>query len=239
MTISRKSRPCLCGKIADSNFCPGEVNVKNTRLLIVSILALVLFGTCIFFLRDLIFGGVVGTYEEAQPNMSEYRDKWITYEVTACLGEYAEETETQYFIPTGHTYYYVIWMADGSLMPLSVSKKADREYLDALTDATYDYIDGKTKRIEMEPRTFTGTIKNQESEARGYYDDLLSYWQATEADGYTVRYELMDCSESKGLYIFFASFAMLIPLGGIAIYIVNVRKEKGKKVSPEQEYLPR
>ena len=215
------------------------MNVKNTRLLIVSILALVLFGTCIFFLRDLIFGNVVGTYEEAQPNMSEYKDKWITYDVIACLGEYAEETETTNFIPTGHKYYYMIWMADGSLMPLAVSKKADREYLDAMTDATYDYIDGKTKRIEMEPRTFTGTIKNQDPEVRGYYNDMLSYMQATEADGYTIRYELMDCTESKGLYILFASLAMLIPLGGIAIYIVNVRKEKSKKLNPEQEYLPR
>ena len=213
--------------------------MKNTRLLIVSILALVLFGTCIFFLRDLIFGGVVGTYEEAQPNMSEYRDKWITYEVTACLGEYAEETETQYFIPTGHTYYYVIWMADGSLMPLSVSKKADREYLDALTEATYDYIDGKTKMIEMEPKTFIGTIKSQETEAKKYYDEALSYMGTTVSDGWTVRYELLDCTETRVKYILLCSAVMMIPVLGLVVTAVGARKEKRRQQNPEQDYLPR
>lgn len=111
--------------------------MKNTKLLIISLVAFVFFGIIIFFMRNLIFGGIAGTYEEAQPNKSAYTDKWISYEVIACFGEYAEETETEYFIPTGHSYYYLIWMADGSIMPLSVSKKADKEYLDALTLAKY------------------------------------------------------------------------------------------------------
>ena len=148
--------------------------MKSIRLLIVSLLALALFGTALFFMRNLIFGGVVGTYEEAALNRAEYNDKWISYEVVACLGEYAEETETQYFIPTGHAYYYVIWMADGSIMPLSVSKKADREYLDALTDATYAYIDGTTKMIEMEPRTFVGYELMDCTQTRGGYIALVS-----------------------------------------------------------------
>ena len=92
---------------------------SNKRLLIISIIAFVFFGVICFFLRNLIFGGVAGTYEEAVPNRSEYNDKWISYEVIACLGVYAEETESQYFIPTGHSYYYLIWMADGSIMPLA------------------------------------------------------------------------------------------------------------------------
>ncbi|MBQ5767834.1 MAG: hypothetical protein IIV94_02970, partial [Clostridiales bacterium] len=130
----------------------------KVRLAVVSVLCLLLFGTCTFFLRNLIFGDVKATYEEAEPNYSEYNDQWISYEVIACLGCYAEGTESYNFIPTGHEYYYMVWMVDGSVMPLSVSKKADREYLDALTDATYDYVDGKTDMIEMEPRTFLGTV---------------------------------------------------------------------------------
>ena len=124
-------------------------------------------------------------------NQSEYKDQWISYDVIACLGEYAEETETTNFIPTGHTYYYMCWMADGSIMPLSVSKKADKEYLDAMTEATYDYIEEKTDMIEMEPKTFIGTVSGQSSELLGYYNDGLGYLETTEANGWTIRYTLL------------------------------------------------
>lgn len=212
---------------------------NNKKLLIISIIAFVFFGVICFFLRNLIFGGVAGTYEEAVPNRSEYNDKWISYEVIACLGVYAEETESQYFIPTGHSYYYLIWMADGSIMPLSVSKKADREYLDALSEATYDYIDGKTKMIEMEPKTFIGTIKSQETEARKYYDEALSYMGTTAADGWTVRYELLDCTETRVKYILLCSAVMMIPVLGLVVTAVGARKEKRRQENPEQDYLPR
>ena len=212
---------------------------NNKKLLIISIIAFVFFGVICFFLRNLIFGGVAGTYEEAVPNRSEYNDKWISYEVIACLGVYAEETESQYFIPTGHSYYYLIWMADGSIMPLSVSKKADREYLDALSEATYDYIDGKTKMIEMEPKTFIGTIKSQETEAKKYYDEALSYMGTTAADGWTVRYELLDCTETRVKYILLCSAVMMIPVLGLVVTAVGARKEKRRQENPEQDYLPR
>ena len=146
---------------------------SGVRLLIISTLALIFFGVAAFFTRDLIFGGVVGTYEQAAADRNSYNDKWVSYDVVACLGKYAEATETTNLIPTGHTYYYVVWMKDGSFMPLAVSKKADREYLDALTNATYDYIDKKTERIEMDPKTFTGTVKSQETKAKNYYDEAL------------------------------------------------------------------
>ena len=193
----------------------------------------------IFFMRNLLFGGVAGTYEEAQPNKSEYTDKWISYEVIACFGEYAEETETQYFIPTGHSYYYLIWMADGSIMPLSVSKKADREYLDALTQATYDYCNGDTKMIEMEPRTFIGTIKTQEHEALDYYKYALEGMETTEANGWTIRYELMDCTDTRLGYILLCSAVMMIPVLGIVITVVNAKKEKKSKLNADANYLPK
>ncbi|MBR3340411.1 MAG: hypothetical protein IKG30_02225 [Clostridiales bacterium] len=213
--------------------------MKNTKLLIISLVAFVFFGIIIFFMRNLIFGGIAGTYEEAQPNKSAYTDKWISYEVIACFGEYAEETETEYFIPTGHSYYYLIWMADGSIMPLSVSKKADKEYLDALTLATYDYCDGKTRMIEMEPRTFIGTIKSQETEALRYYNEALTGMETTAANGWTIRYELMDCTDTRLGYILLCSAVIMIPVFGIVSYIVSVKKEKKTKVNGETGYLPR
>ena len=214
--------------------------MKSTvRLAVVSIIGLLLFGTCAFFLRDLLFGGIAGTYEEAEPNRSEYNDKWISYEVIACLGCYAEGTETYAFIPTGHEYYYMIWMADGSIMPLSVSKKADREYLDAMADATYDYINGNTKMIEMEPRTFIGSLSSQDSEVNGYYRDSLDYLEITEADGWVIRTVLLDCTKTRTSYIVLVGIVMLIPIGGITLSIVNARKEKRKKENPEQDFLPR
>ena len=212
--------------------------MKRARLLIISILCFVLFGACIFFLRNLLFGGVAASYEEAALNKEAYKDQWITYDVVACLGEYAEATETQYFIPTGHEYYYLIWMEDGSIMPLSVSKKADREYLDALTDATYDYIDGKTKMIEMEPRTFVGVVKAQESEAVSYYNGSLQSAGITPTAGYTIRYELLDCTMNRTDYLLLAGGVMLIPILGVVVTIVGYKKEK-KKVQGEEAYLPK
>ena len=212
---------------------------SNVRLAVVSILGLVLFGTCAFFLRNLMFGGIAGTYEEAEPNRSEYNDKWISYEVIACLGCYAEGTETYAFIPTGHEYYYMIWMADGSIMPVSVSKKADREYLDALTEATYDYIDGKTKMIEMEPRTFIGTLSSQDSEVNGYYRESLDYMEISEEDGWVIRSVLLDCTKTRTSYLVLVGLVMMIPVAGIVLCVRTARKEKHKKENPEQDFLPR
>ncbi|MBR3278053.1 MAG: hypothetical protein IKG01_03965 [Lachnospiraceae bacterium] len=214
--------------------------MKSTvKLAIVSVLCLILFGTCTFFMRNLLFGGIAGTYEQAEPNRKEYNDKWITYEVVACLGCYAESTETYAFIPTGHEYFYIIWMEDGSIMPLSVSKKADRDYLDALTDATYDYIDGNTKMIEMEPRTFIGTVSSQDSEIAGYYRDALNSIEITEANGWVIRSVLLECTKTRTSYLILVGAVMMIPVLGITFTIVNVRKEKRKKENPEQDYLPR
>ena len=212
---------------------------SNVKLAIVSVLCLILFGTCTFFMRNLLFGGIAGTYEQAEPNRKEYNDKWITYEVVACLGCYAESTETYAFIPTGHEYFYIIWMEDGSIMPLSVSKKADRDYLDALTDATYDYIDGKTRMIEMEPRTFIGTVSSQDSEIAGYYRDALNSIEITEANGWVIRNVVMECTKTRASYLILVGVVLMIPVLGITFTIVNVRKEKRKKENPEQDYLPR
>lgn len=212
---------------------------KRTGLIIISTLALLLFGVCVFSLRDLIFGGVAATYETASENQYEYADKWITYEVIACLGEYAEYTETEYFIPTKHAYYYMCWMEDGALMPLSVSSKKDREYLDAMTDATYDYIEGKTDSIEMEPKVFTGVVKTQEREALNYYNGMLEEMNATEKDGFKVKYVLLDCSESRSHYIFLASAVMCIPILGFVVSFVGFRKDKKKQENEADTYLPR
>ena len=212
---------------------------SGKRLLIISIIGFIIPVLAIVFMKDLLFSGVAATYEEAALNQSEYSDKWISYEVIACLGEYAEETETQYFIETGHTYYYIIWMADGSLMPLSVSKKADKEYLDAMTDATCDYLEGKTKMIEMEPRTFIGTVSNQKTEAVSYYNDMLSYLKLTEDDGWVVRYTLLDCTGSRAGSIALVSIVTLIPVLGVVISIVSIKKENRKPKNQEELYLPK
>ena len=218
----------------------GEIIMRNGKgLLIASIIMFIIPVLAIIFMRDLLFSGVVATYEEAALNQSEYEDKWISYEVIACLGEYAEETETHNFIETGHSYYYVIWMADGSIMPMSVSKKEDREYLDALTDATYDYVDGKTKMIEMEPRTFVGTVKNQKSEAVGYYNELLNYLEISEADGWVIRYTLLDCTSTRLGTIGLVAAVTMIPVLGIVASIVSMNKNKKKYEHPEDAYLPR
>ena len=211
---------------------------SQAKLLVLSTIALIFFGVAVFFLRGLIFGDVVGTYEQAAANRTEYNDKWVSYEVVACLGKYAEKTESTNFIPTGHEYYYLIWMKDGSFMPISVSKKEDREYLDKLTDATYDYIDKKTEKIEMDPKAFTGTVKSQESKAKKYYMEALNKMNILGKTKNTIYYDLMDCSASKTYYRLLAGGVLLIPVLGYTVAIVNIAKAR-KKPSKEEEYLPK
>ena len=212
---------------------------SGKRLLIVSCITFVIPIMLIVFMRDSLFKGVVATYEEAALNRYEYAEKWVSYEVIACLGCYAEETETTDFIETKHDYYYMIWMADGSIMPLSVSKKADREYLDALTEATWDYCDNKTKMIEMAPRTFVGMVTSQPTEARKYYDEALAYMETTEEEGWTIRYELLDCTGSRAKNIILVGIVTLVPVLALAYSFFRIRKENYQKKHEEDYYLPR
>lgn len=212
---------------------------KHTGLLILSILALLFFGGSAFFMRNLLFGGIAATYEEAVDNYSEYSEKWISYDVVACLGPFAEYTETQYFIPTSHKYYYVCWMEDGAMMPMCVSDKKDREYLDALTEATYDYVDGKTEIIEVDPRTFVGTVSATNKDVNMYYNDALKDLKATESDGVDVKYVLLDCAEDRAHYILLVGAVMLIPILGFVVCFVGIRKDKKKQENEPETYLPR
>ena len=186
--------------------------MKKTGLLVVSIIAFVLFGACAFFMRDLLFGGVKGTYEEVVDNYNAYSEQWISYEVVACLGNYAEETESYSFIPTGHEYYYI---------------------------TTYDYFDGVTKTISVPPREFIGTVKAQKSDAEKYYKEGLDYLKISEKDGWVIRHVLLDCTSSRASTILLVGGVMLIPVFGFVTYFVNAAKEKKKKLNPEEEYLPR
>ena len=213
--------------------------MKKTGLLIVSIIAFVLFGAVAFFMRDLLFGGVKGTYEEVVDNYESYSDQWISYEVVACLGNYAEGTESYSFIPTGHEYYYIIMMEDGSVMPMSVSKKADKEYLDALTDATYDYLDGVTNTISVPSREFIGTVKTQKTDAQKYYKEGLNYLKISASEGWVIRNVLFDCTSTRTGTILLVGGVMMIPILGFVVYFVNLGKENKKKLKPEEEYLPR
>lgn len=212
--------------------------MKKTGLLIVSIIALILVGVAAFALKDLMFDDVKGRYEDVVDNYTDYKEQWISYEVVACLGNYAEGTESYSFIPTGHEYYYIIWMEDGSVMPMCVSKKADKEYLDRLTDATYDYLDGVTDTISIPPREFTGTVKSQKSEAEKYYKEGLNYLKITAANGWVVRDVLLDCTSTRTGTILLVGGVSLIPILGFVAYIVNLGNGK-KKLKPEEEYLPK
>ena len=129
-------------------------------------------------------------------------------------------------------------MKDGSFMPISVSKKADREYLDNLTNATYDFIDKKTEKIEMDPKTFIGTVKSQETKAKNYYDEALVKLKIKGNTTHTIYYELMDCTSSKTKYRLLVGGVMLIPTLGFVSFFLNVAKAR-KKPSKEEEYLPK
>ena len=56
---------------------------KTTGLIVLLVIFVIFFGAVTFFMRDLLFGNVVATYEEAEPNYKSYSDKWISYEAVA------------------------------------------------------------------------------------------------------------------------------------------------------------
>ena len=214
--------------------------MKHKGLLIASILLFVLFGISVFFLRDLLFGDVKATYEEAMYNHEAYKDQWISLDVYGCFGCYAEGTESYSFLSTSHEYYYIIWLDEGKVMPLSVSKKEEKEYLDNLTDATYDYIEGKTAKINLPPHTFTGTVKKQEAEAGLYYTRTLMDWEIDKPHGWEASEVLLDCTSTKGGTIALACGVALIPIFGIVASIISsTDRVKKKKIKPEEEYLPK
>ncbi|MCQ2503499.1 MAG: hypothetical protein MJ084_07115 [Saccharofermentans sp.] len=212
--------------------------MKNKKLFVLALVFLAIIGLVVFFMRDLVFGGVVTTYDIACRDTDAYSDQWVSYEVAGCLGEYCEGTDTYGFIPTGHQYYYVVWMNDGSFMPISVSKKADKEYLDSLTDATYYYLDDKTDYIMSEPRTFVGTVKKtQESEAAGYYREALDDFGINGME-YTIHNELFDCTSSKTNYIVMISLLTCLPIICIIVSFVSEGPKTKKQLQSEETFLP-
>lgn len=216
----------------------GTEMKNGKKLLVLSLVLLIMIGTCTFFLRNLLFGDVAGTYEQAVADRDQYKEVWVSYEVVACLGNYAEGSEYYGFIPTGHEYHYLVWMEDGSFMPLSVSKKADREYLDSLTNATYDYLEKKTSKIEVEPRTFTGTVKNLETKIKGFYSNALSKMNIKVTEDHKVYYDLMDCTSSRTSYCLLVGGVMLIPILGFVFAFSSIVKEK-RRPKGEEIYLPK
>lgn len=212
---------------------------EHVGLLILSIIALFMFGAMMFFLKDLLFGDVKATYEEAMYNSGAYSEQWISLDVYGCFGEYCEETETEYFIPTKHTYYYVIWLDDGKVMPLCVSKKAEKEYLDALTDATYSYLYGETPTIQMAPHTFTGTVSVQQSKAGSFYKEYLDSIDVTAENGWEISNVLLVCTSTRASTFLLVVVIMLIPILGIVVVGVAAARNNRKKQRPEELYLPR
>lgn len=212
---------------------------EHVGLLILSVITLFMFGALMFFLKDLIFGGVKATYEEAMYNHTAYIEQWISLDVYGCFGEYCEETETDYFFPTKHTYYYVIWLDDGKVMPLCVSKKEEKEYLDALTDATYAYLYGETPSIQMAPHTFTGTVTAQQSKAGSFYKDFLDEIDVTEENEWEISNVLLVCTSNRASTILMVCAIMLIPILGIVVVAVAAVRNNRKKLKPEEMYLPK
>ena len=107
-------------------------------------------------------------------------------EIWACLGPYAEEYQTRYFIKSSDsTYYYLIPTSDG-FISISTSDKTLIAKLNNLKNATYDYITGETDNIYCTPIEFEGKIIKLNSEIEGYmYEWLYSsglYDQTTTKD---------------------------------------------------------
>ena len=93
--------------------------------------------------------------------------------------------------------------------------------------------------IEMESRTFTGTVSSLDSDVVKYYKEALTYLEISEADGWVIRDTQLDCSKTRTSYILLIGAVLMIPVIGIVSTVVNLKKEKKKKENPEMDYLPR
>ncbi|MBR5761138.1 MAG: hypothetical protein IKX87_03855 [Lachnospiraceae bacterium] len=111
----------------------------------------------------------------------------------AAFGGFADMKENGKVTKT----YYVVWLDDDTIAAVAVYP-SDQDKLDAIVDATWEYIYGNSNTFA--PIPYAGVVKAESmgAEVKKYYHDLLDEMNITDND-FTIREVLLDYTNGSGL----------------------------------------
>ena len=177
-------------------------------------------------------------------------------EIYACLGPYAEEYQTRYFVKTSDsTYYYFIPVGTENFISISTSDSSLVAKLNALDTATTKYINGEADNIYYSPIEFEGKIIGLDSEMAGYlYDWLYStgFEAATTTKEelktrYLGNYKIVALSDGGSSSMIVGGGMTIIGLIGLLVCLLIYFTTRNKAAAnagewqstmPAQEYQP-
>lgn len=200
---------------------------KKMIALIAVIIVFVAFGSIyLAYKAEYIFGGEPRDIMSAMPKNGSRSTEHVTMNINAVVANYAyTKHRINGIIPFGTDQHYIIWLEDGSVVSVKVKNKKTIRKLDAMIDATWDYIQGKTTTLP-EPIKVQGQLSYIEYEIQNYYKKTLNDIGFTES-GLPIHYIEVDLTETKGRAIFLTAF-MYVMAGLCAWSLVKTIKERKK-----------
>ncbi len=159
----------------------------------------------------------------------------VSVSVDADFGCFATLEHRTNGIKTGEDAYYLVCLYDENdpemsdvYMSLKVKKKADKETLDSICDATFEYLNGTSQKL-ANPVIFEGVLKEMESQEKSYFKSWMSDMGADESDmEQYCRYFTIDTTVTKGTAIFDICIMLLLIAIGVGV-IISTIKAKNKK----------
>ena len=166
----------------------------------------------------------------------------ITIDIDFLTPAYAESKGAFGFGIT-HSYYYIAWLDDGSLITISAKESSKIQELNKFSSEVYDYVMGKTTTAPK-PISVTGELHKLDSEVAEYFKkevetakySLNPNTMSMEIDNskFTKIYDLeIDTSYSRGFMKFMTLFAIVLTIlsGGALLFGIISLKSKPSKSS--------
>ncbi|MCR4679754.1 MAG: hypothetical protein K5679_13530 [Lachnospiraceae bacterium] len=145
----------------------------------------------------------------------------------AAFGGFADMKENGKVTKT----YYVVWLDDDTIAAVAVYP-SDQDKLDAIVDATWEYIYGNSATFAQVP--YAGVVKAESmgSEVKKYYHDLLDEMNITDND-FTIREVLLDYTNGSGLKHNIIASGIMVLVGLLVLVagfiIRNISASKANK----------
>ncbi len=167
-------------------------------------------------------------------------NQFASITLNSCLGSFATEKHTFYFIPTGESTYYLTLLDDNSIMAVKVKNQKDVDTLEKMTSETY----ASSKFYSKETITLEGRIETITSgEIQKYYDEALVKLGVKDEkgsktdNGIKMRYICLNATENRGSLWTLTIVTLVIGVGCTFgdIIVSSVKRKKKQKVMQKQE----
>lgn len=205
--------------------------LKETKKKIITLIAVIVVfvSLAVVYLAynaEFLFGGEPRDIMSAMPKYGSSSSEHVTLNVNAVIANYAyTKHRINGIIPFGTDQHYIIWLEDGSVVSLKVKNKKTIRKLDAMIDATWDYLEGKTTTLP-EPIKLQGQLSYIEYEINSYYKNTLANIGFSDS-GLPIHYIEVDLTQTKGRVIFLET-VLLVLAGFCSVSLVKTIKERKK-----------